>query len=414
MSNLFLFAVTNSVGKMYEVSSKGLKEIKDSKSLNSRGAVCLIYEEPIGGSKTKSEYVNVGVHDITLTDSEIHRENHVKFQAPVFNKIFPLKTKKAVFKLSFSIKKEVLDRLFFEYEFSKIVPLSVLLWNQGKGIHGVVSEKLSFFKIVQKDYRDCLDIIEISELIYSEEYNGNLDKDNLTVLNTIYQTNSDVTEDETVFFNNLLEKIDEDYFDEFNVKNKDLKTFLKNIENTDFYIKDTVSAFYHSKIYKPFLIFGVLILSAVAGIFFFLNTKNIAQNYLLTNQLENIKSTISQQKKTINILSAENYYPYLIEPEIKETIVEIHKKLQENIVLEKIKDIKIEVFSPGKVFIDFKVDEYEEYVKVENILKSNKNFIFKSQKTNKEYIFELEYNLNEEAKKAKVNRNSNNKIIKRR
>lgn len=413
MAKIFLFAVLNSKGTMYELTTKGLIEIKDTKKLNSRGAICLIYEEPIGGSRIKAEYINIGIHDITLTDTEIQRENHVKFQGPSINKIFPLKTKKAVFKLSFGVKKEKLDRLFMEYEFSKIIPLSVLLWKKGRGIYGIVSEKISFFKIINKDYRECKDILEISEIIYSEEYTGTLDKDNLTVLNNIYQANNEFENDEKTFFNYLMEDIKDEYFEDLDSIEYSQQIFRKEIENIEYFIEDNVSAFYHSKIYKPFLLLGFFILLGFSILLFTLNTKNITQNYFLEEETNTKNNLINQQTNTIKALKKENYYPYLEEYELKENILNIHSQLQKYFKFQELNELKIDIIAPGRVFSSFNVNSFNEYEKLEKFLKSKKDIKFKDFKEPQKYIFELIYNINDEAKKANV-KNINNKTNTRR
>lgn len=409
MAKIFLFAKIKEDNKLYEITSKGLIEIKDNSKINSKGSICLIYEEPISNNNVMSKYINVGIHDVLLTDNDIHRENHVKFGSATQTKIFRFNVNKSAYRLSISLKKEVINDLFYKYEFSKIIPLSIFLWQNGEGIHGIVSKQISFFKIVDKNYQTAKNINELANIIYSEEFSGELDKDNLVVLNNIYESNHSKKENTKTNFNiYLLEKVDEEFFEDVNSKEHSFEELKKLIDKTEFFIEDTVSAYYFSKIYKPFLILGIVAFAGITGVAFTFNTKNIAENFFLEKDIAEKKEIIRKQDILIKDLKKENYYPYLQEPELKEKIVQIHEKLKEIIKFNEVSDLKIQIVSPGKVKINFYVDTYEKFENLDNMYKNMNEIKFTQKKDNNKYHFELIYNINELAKKAKDNFQSTN------
>jgi hypothetical protein len=394
---LFVGTETDEENNLFELTNKGLIPVEDSSKINSRGSICLIYEPPINNNKQTSKYINVSINDITLSDYDIIRENHIKFGKAAETKIFPLKTNKGFFKLSLSIDKEILKQLFMEYEFSKIYPLSIFLWMNNKGVNGIVSENINIFKIVNQDYMEMSDIVEFQKLVYSEEYSENIDIDNISVLTSMYKTNNDNQLNMNL---QLMENDLNEIYDEFLPNVKEYNEFQKEIEKSNFYIQDTISAYFKSKFIKPFLLFGIFIFIVLNGFIFLANGKFVIQKVLLENDIEDKNNIVNDYNNKNRILKKGNYWEYLKKYYIKEDFNIINKKIKRILKYQFLKKINIKIISPGKVQIKFQVDKFKEFLILEKYYKDN-NIKYKIKKNNNNYEFLIISNLNKEAKKVK-------------
>jgi hypothetical protein len=196
------------------------------------------------------------------------------------------------------------------------------------------------------------------------------------------------------------ETYEEELFDDFYPDVIGFKDFQKEILSSKYFIQDTVSAYYKSKFLKPFFVISIVFFIGVNVLLFMLNGKFVVEKSIVNGDIEENQLVLNKIMKKNKFYKKDNYWEYLSKPYIKEDIEILNNKLKEIINFPFIKDLKISVVSPGRVNIDFKIEEFKEYLKLEKYYKS-KHILFKINKKNEIYNFKFILNLNKEAEKLK-------------
>lgn len=136
---------------------------------------------------------------------------------------------------------------------------------------------------------------------------------------------------------------------------------------------------------------------------FFLNGKTATENYLLENKVTESQKVVEELNKTIQELDKENYIEYIKKPEINKSLIEIKEKL-DFLNLQDINRYIITISKPDKTTINFSVKGYEEFEKVEEILKS-KNIKYINEVKGNEYTFNINLSLNSSEQTDVKNKN---------
>jgi len=322
----FIF-FNNKIFKLYLDKNKTTRIKEKEPTETTTNEICFLLHH--NKESKKSGYFVFNIDD-EIDEDLIRAEAAKKLNLIDSGMVHLMKITNGNYQIFYYISKLEIERLFVEYEFSKIYPFELFMYfsDMTAELYGIISEDIFYMKQINKikDLTTSNKTFFQTEILSFQEnltylfnvkakkiiYNGSMD-DLIEIHDTLNRSENNLDYIPYKNRNDEEKNIVDPYPFVTNlslIEFKDLKNLLKRDDLNKFCFEDKFSTYYKAKQLKPIM----LILSVVFLVLFiyfsyqFINTQTI--NYIYSNKISNLKQEIKKFEKKNKDALSQNYLIY--------------------------------------------------------------------------------------------------------